>query len=225
MIRIDLLPEEHRRAERTPAGLLFATLGLVALFSTTAAACAWGYFSVVGGAETAVEQAQELLASKKPQADYCDKLEAEKKDFTERWNHIRSFSASRILWTKKMDQLTSLVDTPVESDRHQIWFESVEMNMSGVRDSGLKIGGRSASADISRMNNFHSDLAKGSFFTEFATISNPAGEMDQDDKFEPAESFKFEFGLGLKEAFSGEKDTGKKKPAAKPKATPPAPAK
>ena len=30
-------------------------------------------------------------------------------------------------------------------------------------------------------------------------------------------------GLGLKEAFSGEKDTGKKKPAAKPKATPPAP--
>ena len=75
MIRIDLLPNEFRRAERTAPAQFFATVGLVALFCSAAAGSAWGWFGVVGGAKADVEMAQDVLDGKTPQVRYADQLE------------------------------------------------------------------------------------------------------------------------------------------------------
>jgi len=200
MIQIDLLPKEYKRAERTPMGVLFATMGLAALLSSTLAAGAYAWFGIIGSARSDVQVAQETLDSKNPLTAYADKLEAEKKEYTARLDHIKKFGDSRILWTKKLDQVSSLVDSPADESRHTVWLEKLEMRMDGTRNEGLKMKGRSATAEVKRLSNFHRDLASGEFFGEFAGISNPAGKVLSEDEFDPAESWEFEFALSLQQS-------------------------
>jgi Tfp pilus assembly protein PilN len=200
MIRIDLLPQEYRKAERTPAGILFATMGLAALISTTLAAGAYAWFGVVGKARADVQVAQETFDSKKALTVYADKLEAEKQEYTARLDHIKKFGDSRIVWTKKLDQLASLVDSPAEENRHTVWLEKLEMRMNGGRNQGVKMKGHSATAEVKKLSNFHRDLASGAFFTDFIGISNPAGKVLSEEEYSPAESWEFEFALALEGA-------------------------
>lgn len=209
MLTIDLLPPEHRRAERTAPALFLATIGLVALFCSASAACAWVWFNTVGGARSDVATAQEIFDTKKPQADYSDNLEKEKKDYTQRMDHIRDFSDSRILWTKKLDQLASLVDTPSERDRHVVWFQGLTMKMEGTRDQGLALKGKSSTGFLKKLSDFNTDLQKMPFAEEFSEISPPAGKVVHDKDYEPTTALEFEVALALRERGDGKDKTGK----------------
>ncbi len=207
MIRIDLLPEELRRAERTSPGLFLATVGLVIVVCCAGFGVGWGYFGLLGSAEADVASAQETFDSRKPRADYSDRLEAEKKDYTARLDHIKDFSDSRILWTKKLDQLASVVDSP-EAGRHTVWLESMTMKMTGGRNMGLNFKGQSESGEVRKVSYFHHDISTGSFFEDFESISNPTAKVVTDEDFDPAEACEFEFVLGLRDRT---KDQKKKK--------------
>ena len=212
MISIDLLPPEFRKAERTAPAILFATLGLVALFCTCLAGGAYAWFGVVGSAKNAVDMAQEVQDSKEPQATYCDRLQKEKKEYTARMDHIKNFSDSRILWTKKIDQLASIIDSPPEQDRHMVWLQTLIVKMDGGRDQGLSLKGKSATGFLNKLSYFNSDLKTGPFFDEFTSISVPAGKVGHDEAFEPASAWQFEAALGIEDP----NDKSKQKPAAKP---------
>lgn len=197
MIRIDLLPSEYRRAERTPMALFLSTVGLVALATSALAGCAYAWFTVVGGARADVQNARELLASKQPQSAYCDALEKEKKEYTARLDHIKSFGNSRILWTKKLDQLASIIDSPPEQDRHMVWLQSLSVRMEGTRDRGLHMKGKSATGQLKKLSDFNSDLKTMPFFAEFNGVSVPAGKVVTEDDFDPAAAWEFEAALTL----------------------------
>lgn len=220
MIRIDLLPPELRGSERTAPGMFLGMIGLVVFGCLAAVGVAYAWFGVVGGARGDVQIAQDQLDGKKPRADYSDRLEAEKQEYSARLDHIRTFSQSRVLWTKKIDQLWSLVDTPPEAGRHTIWFDQVAMDMSSARSPALVLKGSSESGKFDKLSAFHGDLKSGDFIKDFDGISNPTGEVKTDEDFIPAEACEFEFTLQLKDRSDGKKDA-KKKPAAKK----PAPAK
>ncbi len=224
MIKIDLLPAEYRRAERTAPAIFIATVGLAGLFSLCAAGAGWAWFGIVGSARADVASAQEVFDGKKPQAEYSDRLEAEKKEYTSRLDHIKTFGESRILWTKKLDQLASIIDTPAEQDRHTVWMNQLSVDMSsGTRNAGCNIKGFSSTAELKKLSNFHSDVARGDFFKEFESISDPAGEVVTDEDFDPQQAWQFEFKLGLKDKSGGKDKDKKKAPAgARPAATPPA---
>ncbi len=216
MIRIDVLPPELRGTERTAPGVFLGMVGFVVFFCMTSVGVAYGWFGIVGSARGDIQIAQDQYDGKKPRADYSDRLEAEKKEYTARLDHIKSFSASRILWTKKMDQLWSLVDTPPEAGRHTIWLSELAMDMSSARTPALTLKGNSESGKFDKLSNFHSDLKSGEFIRDFDAISNPTGEVTTDDEFEPAESCEFEFTLQLKDRSpDGSKKDAKKKAAAK----------
>jgi hypothetical protein len=217
MIRIDLLPPELRGNERTAPGTFLGVIGLVIFVCLSAVGVAWGWFGIVGAARGDVEIAQDQLESKKPRAEYSDRLEAEKKEYSERLDHIRTFSSSRILWTKKIDQLWSLVDTPPEAGRHTIWFDQFAMDMGSARSPALTLKGDSESNKFDRLSAFHSDLKSAAFIADFEGISNPTGEVKSDEDFIPAESCEFEFILQLKDRSLDSKANGKKKPVAKKK--------
>ncbi len=216
MIRIDLLPPEMRGNERTAPALFLGMIGLVVFVCLTAVGVAYSWFGIVGGARSDIQIAQDSLESKKPRADYCDKLEDEKKEFSARLDHIKQFSSSRVLWTKKLDQLWSLIDTPAEVDRHTIWLKDMTMDMSSARSPALTMKGNSVSNKFDKLSAFHSDLKSGAFMKDFDAISNPTGEVQQDKDFEPTDSCAFEFTLQLKDrSLDGGKKDGKKKAAAK----------
>ena len=199
MISIDLLPAEYRKAERTAPATLFASLGLVALVCTALACGAYAWFVIVGGVKSSVASAQDILDGKAPQAAYCDRLESEKKEYTARMDHIREFSDSRVLWTKKVDQLASVIDSPPEQDRHMVWLQSLAVKMGGTRDQGLTLKGRSATGFLNKLSYFNTDLKSKPFFDEFTSISVPAGKVVYEDEFDPAAAWEFEAALGIED--------------------------
>lgn len=217
MIRIDLLPAEFRRAERTAPAVFLATIGLVVVACTALAGCGYGWFFVVGGARGETQQAQERLDNLKPRAEYCDRLEAEKKEFGARLDHIKEFSDSRILWTKKLDVLASMIDAPPEPYKYNVWLESLQMEMVSGRRMGISVKGQSDSAEVRRVSNFHSALKAPAFFSGFASISNPAAKVVVDEDFDPKESCEYEFKLDLIDKTADSAGDKKKKPAAKAK--------
>ncbi len=210
MIRIDLLPPEYRKADRTPPGIFLGTIGFVVLFMSAAACTAYFWFSVVGGARSDVASAQDLLESKRPQAQYCDALETEKKEYVARFEHVKNFSDSRILWTKKLDQLASIVDAPAEADRHLVWFDSLSVKMNDARSRGLHMKGKSATGQLKKLSDFNSDLKTQPFFKEFVDISVPAGKVVVDDEFDPPAAWEFEASLQIEGAVDDKKATKKK---------------
>lgn len=198
MIRIDLLPQEYRRAERTAPAVFIATMALVAFATIAVFGAGYSWFSVVGKAQGEVEIAKENLDNLKPRADYSDRLEVEKKEFSARLVQIEDFSDSRILWTKKLDHLASLVDTPPASFPSTAWFKTLDMDMESGRKMGLNLTGLSETGEIRRVSNVHATL-KGdrNFFDGFIGISNPAAKVVTDEAFDPKESCEFEFALEL----------------------------
>lgn len=214
MIRIDLLPPEYRRAERTAPAVFLATAGLVAFACVALFGVGYVWFGVVGKARGETEMAQDHLDNIKPRAEYSDRLESEKKDFSARLLQIKEFSDSRVLWTKKLDVLASLVDSPPEALPHTAWFGSLQMEMSTGRKMGLTLKGSSETGEIRRVSNLHATLKDTPvFFDGFVGISNPAGKVVVDEEYEPKESCEFEFLLELKDVTAAA-DPKKKKAAA-----------
>lgn len=210
MIRIDLMPGDLRRNERTAPAVFFAAVGLVVFFCLSAVGVAYAWFGVVGKARGDVQIAQEEFDGKKPRADYSDQLDAEKKIYTARLDQIKEFSDSRVLWTKKFDQLWSLVDSPAEEGRHKVWFDQIVVDMESARTPGLNLKGKSETSQGRKFSNFHKDLQSGEFAKEFESITDPVFNVVEDDEFDPSEACEFDLTIGLKDK---SKD-GKKKPAA-----------
>src|SRR5262249_55494732 len=161
-------------------------------FALTATGLGYAWFGFVGKARGEVREARDLLDSRKPMADYSDALEAEKKEYTARFDHVETFGNSRVLWTQKLEQLAARNEAPPEENRHMIWLTELKMKMSGDRDTGLKLHGYSGTDEVSKLSNFHRDLATGAFFADFESITNPAGDKRRDEAFEPADAFEFE---------------------------------
>lgn len=199
MIRIDLLPDEYRRTERTEPTLFFASLGLLVFFLATLSVAAYFWFAVVGQARSDVQVAHEILDSKRPMSLYADQLETEKKEYTSRLDHIHDFSNSRVLWTKKIDQLTSLIDSPLQDGRHQVWLQLLKVDMNDTRGRGMLLTGHSATSRLKNLSDFNTDLKTTPFFNEFQSISVPAGKVVVDDDYEPSAAWEFEASLNLGE--------------------------
>jgi hypothetical protein len=216
MIRIDLLPPELRGKQSSTPGMMIGLMGFGVFFGLAAFGVAWGWFGVVGEARGDVQIARDNLEMRKPRVEYSDRLEAEKKEYTGRLDHIKQFSSSRVLWTKKIDQFWSLIDTPSEAGRYSVWFEKLTMDMAGSRAPALVLKGSSETDKFRKLSDFHGDLQAHAFFTDFESISNPTFDVKVDDEFEPTASCEFELTLALKDR-SGGKDA-KKKTAKKPAA-------
>ena len=211
MIRIDLLPPEYRRAESTAPAIFLGTIGLVLFACSALAGCAYAWFGIVGEARGKVEQAQEQLENMKPRAQYSDRLEVEKKEFSARLDHIKQFSDGRVLWTKKLDKLASIVDSPPEPYQYTIWLDSMQMEMASGRRMGLTMKGSSETAEIRRISNYHSTLQTKPFFDGFEAISNPTAKVAIDEDFSPKESCEFEFKLDLVDSGAKDKKKGAKR--------------
>jgi len=119
MIRVNLLPEEYRKVEKTPPSLFLLIVVGVAVI------CLGLYYCV--GLFMDTTKLRSDLAEKKAEKEYWNieaekakKLEAEIAKYEKRLNTIKSIRASRIYWSKKLYLLAK--DTPLD-----IWFASMKM--------------------------------------------------------------------------------------------------
>ncbi len=211
MISINLLPDELRRNSRTSPKAL-AVLFVVSVVSFGSAGfCGFLWFNVKSDREARVNIAQEQLDGYTPRAKYADLLSKEKSEFDKRNKTIGEIAASRIVWTRKCDRLSEVVNKDVTQGRHKVWLTSIDVNTgSDTKAGNIRISGYGAGKNIDNYANFYDDLKNDPVFSAgFSEFTAPSGKVDEGDtNVEPPEKVEFKFEVNMPS-----KDTKKKSPA------------
>lgn len=206
MIHINLLPNDMRKSE----GLPLRRIGALALGAGVASASLMllltVHFGLMQTARGHHSQAEQRLAGLNPDVKYADALSKEKAEYKRRSETIQTISDSRVLWTKKVDELFDVIDFGEKADRHFVWLN--DLKVSAPRSAGgnrkqqtggeLEIRGFSATEDLQKYSDFHEDLKKSSFFEDFNDINDPAGKvMSFQEDVRPQKAWDFNLKMTL----------------------------
>jgi len=191
MIRINLLPKELQSAAKTPFILFTTFIAGVALAAVSLFVYGYLWFNVIV-LEERVERKREEVAQLQSNATKVDSLLDDIADYKEREKAIISIKTNRILWSKKLDELSQI--TPAF-----IWIVSLDMKEYDPRDtdqnkSDIPTGGylelacyasgdevermtlfrqRLKSADEFYMGFLDEKIKPETFYTDFINISHP----------------------------------------------------
>ncbi|MEM7198794.1 MAG: hypothetical protein AAF628_00910 [Planctomycetota bacterium] len=192
MIKINLLPDQYRRAERTSPKLFAATLLGVVLVCSAFGWFGFVYFGELGKLEVEESATSEDLASKKKQATYYTELLKEKKEYEKRSTTIQSISKSRVLWTRIIDELIDVVNNDGDIERHLAWFKGVTVK-PGDKKRGpvLSAPGWVQGDSLKKVADFHEDLEGARFFEDVQAKSPPSGVVETNAKRIPPEALFF----------------------------------
>lgn len=216
MIRINLLPDEYRAAKRTSLKLMLLVTAAVAINGVLLAWYGWLAFGVAAEIDSERAVLQTEIDGLKPQVDYHKALETETKAYAGRETTLAGITKSRISWTRKLDELVTVVNNGSGGKRHFVWLDdcSVSQNVDGrAKTAGtFKSSGHSGSDDFGQIANFLDDVEHSPFITDFMPPSPPEGAQTVTDKeLIPPVVWNFPLALTLK---SPEPAPEKPKPAA-----------
>lgn len=193
MIRINLLPEEYRRSNRTSPKVFAAVLVAVMVVCGTFGWFGYVYFGELGVLQVSRVEHQERLIARKERVGYYDSLVTEKNDYEQRSKTIAQIAQSRVLWTEVLDQFIDVVNNDGDTERHMSWF-----NQLTVKDGNAKSGpqiqmpGAVQGDDMGRLADFHDDLEQAPFYKWVQSKGLPSATKATDPKKKPAESLTFQ---------------------------------
>lgn len=203
MIRINLLPEEYRKKARTPVKLLVA-LG-VAVLVNTGLLTYWGYesFGVQAEIDGQAASLQTEMDGLAPQVTYVTSLEAESKQYKSREGTLANITASRVSWTKKLDEFIDVVNRGGNGQRHMVWFDDLSVTSTADPKAktagGFKANGHSGSDKFAQVANFLEDLETSTFVSDFRPPSPPEGTQTLvDETLVPSVAWSFPLSLSMK---------------------------
>ena len=199
MIRINLLPDEFRRADRSSPKVFAASLLALIIVSCGGGWFGLTYFGELSELEMASKNLSETLTAKKEMAKYSDALVGEKAAYEAREATIRQIGSSRRLWTEFMDQLIDVVNNEGNAQRHLAWFQSVQVSDGNDKQGPMvTLPGQVQGASFKKLADFHEDIENSEFAADVASKSPPGGERKLSPKRNPAESYAFNLQLTLK---------------------------
>lgn len=193
MIRINLLPESYRRAERTsPKVFAAALIGVILVCSSL------GWFGMVyfGDLEKVIVKHKgitETLAGVKKRAAYYDDLVRERKEFSKRKETIYAIARGRMMWVRFLDELISVVTNEGNYERHVAWFHSMQIRGSrdGRKGPSVVLPGAVQGGDLRKIANIIDDVEASNFYQNIGEPSMPSGVKKIDVGLFPPESFTF----------------------------------
>lgn len=229
MIHVNLLPEEYRRKARTPIKVTLAVAAAAGLNAMLVAWYAWLALGVMAEVDSERTVLQTEIDGLKPQLAYHKSLTDEQKSFAAREMTLAAITLSRINWTKKLDELVTVINSGGEGERHYIWLDDLNVTQTSDPRSksagSVRAAGHSGSEKFDQIANFLEDLEKSPFIEAFEPPAAPEGSQSNvDPELIPAVVWSFPMQLNLKpfELRLGEM-AGSKAPA-KPGAAPAVPA-
>jgi hypothetical protein len=203
MILINLLPDEFRQKRRTPVKLLLAVSASVAVNGSLAAYWAWTAFGVAAEVKSELNVLQDQKAGIDPQVAYHKELENESKLFDAREEMLKTITANRISWTRKVDELIDVVNVGGDGEKYLIWLDDLNVdqkeNARNKSYGSLKASGHSGSTSFAHVANFLDDLERSPFCEDFNRPSPPEGSQTaKDEGLLPAEVWNFPLEATLK---------------------------
>ncbi len=138
-----------------------------------------------------------------PQVNYHKSLEGEKRRFSGREQALSSITKTRISWTKKIDELVSVINGGGDGQRHFVWLDGINVTQTSetkTKSAGtFKAGAHSGSSAFGQVANFLEDLEKSPFVEDFMAPAPPEGSQTQvDEELEPPVVWNFPLALQLK---------------------------
>lgn len=212
MITINLLPEEYRRTARTPLKLMVGLSVGVAVNASLLAWWSWMSFGVAAEIETGRSVLQLEMDGLTPQVNYHNALRQEVAFHSSRETTLAEITASRVQWTRVLDELIDVVHAGREGVDHYIWLDDVSVKQEAPRLGArpgtvqsygtLKCNGHSGSPEWNQVPAFLEDIGDteltalmGSFYPPAA----PEGNLnDAEQGLIPAMNWSFPLTLELR---------------------------
>jgi Tfp pilus assembly protein PilN len=209
LVAVNLLPADRRAKSATPLGVFLPLLGGVVVVALGTVFWAWLRFSELSRAEDDLSDLEANVASKQPALKYLAALKDEQADFETRTKTIKEIAASRVLWTKKLDEFFDVAVDDDDGRRYLMWLEQLEVKaaaqQSGKKEAKgdqLSVKGRClADGDaLQRFNVFHAALKESAFFKpDFEEINDPAGASEElKDGRKPSTAWSVDLAMSMK---------------------------
>ena len=203
MIHVNLLPEEYRRKNRTPIKMMLAVSGAVAVNSIALAWYAWLALGVAAETQSEHDVLATELDGLTPQVSYHKALEGEQTRYAAREQTLAAITQSRINWTRKVDELITVINSGGEGRRHFVWLDDLNVtqstNVRAKTAGSVKASGHSGSENFAQVANFLEDVENSPFILDFQPPAAPEGTQTQVDKeLIPSEVWAFPLSLDLK---------------------------
>jgi len=216
MIHINLLPKELQNAARTPAKLFFIVLAGASLTMVLVCTYAYLWFSVDVFAERADWKRDEVHDFQR-KAGEVDALLDDIADYKEREKAIISIKTNRIIWSKKLDELSRVTPS-------YIWIVRLEMREfdpseykwdkdEAQRGGYLKLKCYSSGSDVDRMTTYRKTLKSAdefylrfmqepvkpdNFYSDFVYITEPEWRLVLLKGFSAPTNIRFSVQLDLR---------------------------
>jgi Tfp pilus assembly protein PilN len=186
MIRVNLLPEEYRKVEKTPLSLFLLIVVGVAVVCLALLFCVYLFMST-GRLRRELDNKMRQRDTLQGLAKYADKLESELANYRKRLDTIMSIRASRIYWSKKLYLLA-------KNRPENVWFVSLKMEQRDpypasakpetIKDGGfLDLQGYQKSDDFKIYAGYRETLQKDRvFYSDFADPAPPKFKAEVWDK-------------------------------------------
>lgn len=199
MIRVNLLPAEYRKVERTPILRFVTIICGVVLSASVLGAFLYVHFALLVKVVSEREKREETYLTKKVIADRSIALDSEAREYKRRLQTIDEISKSRNLWSRKLDQFCDIVHNKGDTKRHIVWLSDLKtLPATKTTGGGLYIRGLSGGSEIHRLSDFHLDIKNSDFFKGFDQIDNPEGSVVSfGDGLRPDSAWEFDFNIRM----------------------------
>jgi Tfp pilus assembly protein PilN len=202
MIRVNLLPQEYRKAESTPLKQFFATVGAVIVVALAVVFYVLIHFGKLQPKEQELDTMKVAVATQQAQVKESKELASWVQEYKTQYDKIDKVAMTRVLWSRKLDEIWEVVVNPVPVNKYDVWLRGLNGKVVDAPKTGgeVQFSGASAGSQVFRLSDFHESVTTNDLFKEFQSITYPSGNREAlpgTDR-EPKEGWTFQFTLVLR---------------------------
>ena len=176
----------HRRQQRNSRPSVLGVL-LVVFAVLGAAGLAYAYLESVAVVEATKAALTAELTERAPETRRFTELARDRDEYQRQRQTIRRISASRVAWTRVLDELIDVVDGGSTDQRHVTWFKSIALSRSnGETGPTMTLPGWVQGSSLQHVANLYEDLEAARFFADVRSVSSPSGVLETNAKRQPA---------------------------------------
>jgi hypothetical protein len=202
MIRVNLLPQEYRKAESTPLKQFFSVIAAAIVVTVAAVAWAWVHFGTRANTQVELETITQAVTSQQDGLKQVADLKAWVKEYKDQYERIDQVAKGRLVLSRKLDELWEAIVSPTPQDRFQVWLQGLTVSLVPTAKSGgsVQFAGASAGPKFARLADFHEDLKKSDYYRDFNDITYPYGQRVElpGKNRDPREGWTFSFAMSMK---------------------------
>ena len=202
MIRVNLLPQQYRKAEATPMKQFFATVGAAVIVTLAVVGYLYVDLKLLASKQQELAILKDDIKAQEVQVKVSRDMDAWLKDYIDQYEKIDKVTENRQVLSRKMDEFWELVVNPNPPDKYMVWLKGLNV---ALKPGDAKTGGTTSFAGVSagpqmyKLFDFHEAIKTSEFYRDYMDITYPYGNrVSLTQTREPGEGWDFSFNANMK---------------------------